>query len=102
MDEISSQIGLRGDTIICKGKKQPLNLSWMIIVIRNQKVSGPEQKRPLSGVKELVSSFTPQSAGTHFRHLYVSGAVAMPAYIVIRLGRAAGGQPGTTSQLGVN
>jgi len=68
----------------------------------NHKVSAPEQKRPLSGVKELVSSFTPQSTGTHFRHLYVSGAVAMPAYIVIRLGRAAGGQPGTTSQLGVN
>ncbi len=68
----------------------------------HSKVSAPEQKRPLSGVKELVSSFTPQSTGTHFRHLYVSGAVAMPAYIVIRLGRAAGGQPGTTSQLGVN
>jgi hypothetical protein len=83
-------------------KSNPLGIESKIFTNPNHKVSAPEQKRPLSGVKELVSSFTPQSTGTHFRHLYVSGAVAMPAYIVIRLGRAAGGQPGTTSQLGVN
>ena len=70
--------------------------------IHHHKVSAPEQKRPLSGVKELVSSFTPQRTGTHFRHQCVSGAVAMPAHLVIRMGSAAGGQPGTATHLGLN
>ena len=83
-------------------KKQPYGQSSMMIAHPHSKVSAPEQKRPLSGVKELVSSFTPQRTGTHFRHQYVSGAVAMPAYLVIRMGSAAGGQPGTATHLGLN
>ena len=36
------------------------------------------------GTRQLLHNAS--STGTHFRHLYVSGAVAMPAYIVIRMG----------------